>query len=109
MQATKVPAEKKALGDSLLKYKGIADGLPAKVEVTNFQRAAGTAQLSLAFQQAGAKAATYSVTVDFLDITGTVVATDTQPVGPINKGETKTVTFKGTGNGIVAYSYKPLK
>ena len=109
MNATKVPAQKKALGDSLLKYKAVADGLPAKVEVTSFQRANNTAQLTLALEQQAAKAGSYSVTVEFLDAKGAVVATDTQPVGPINKGETKNVTLKAEGAGIIAYRYTALK
>ena len=109
MNATKVPAQKKALGDSLLKYKAVADGLPAKVEVTGFQRANNSGQLTLALEQQAAKAGSYSVTVEFLDAKGAVVATDTQPVGPINKGETKNVTLKAEGAGIIAYRYTALK
>ena len=106
---TKVPAEKKALVDSLVKYRTISDGLPAKVEITNFQRASGTAQLTLAVEQVAAKPGTYSVTVEFLDAKGSVVGSDTQSVGPINKGETKNVTLKASAPGIIAYRYKPLK
>jgi len=108
-QASKVAPEKKAYTDSLVKYRTIADGLPAKVEVTNFQRANQTAQVSISVEQVAAKAGTYSVTMEFLDAKGAVVGTDTQSVGPINKGETKTVTLKAAGAGIIGYRYKPLK
>jgi len=30
-------------------------------------------------------------------------------VGPIEKGKTARVTFKGTGAGIVGYRYAPIK
>jgi len=107
--AAKVPAEKKALVDSLVKYRTIADGLPAKVEVTNFQRTASTAQLALSLEQQAAKPGTYSVTVEFLDAKGDVVGSDTQSVGPINKGETKSVTFKAAAAGVIGYRYQPIK
>ncbi len=108
-QGSKVPVEKKALTDSLVKYRTIADGLPAKVEVANFQRGSNTATLTLSVEQQAVKAGTYSVTAEFLDAKGAVVGSDTQSVGPINKGETKSVTLKGSGAGITGYRYQPLK
>jgi hypothetical protein len=38
-----------------------------------------------------------------------VVATATESVGPIKKGETKSVTLKVTGEKIMSYRYKALK
>lgn len=108
-QATKVPAEKKMWTDSLVKYRTIADGLPAKVEVVQFQRASGSATLELQLEQQAAAAGTYSVTAEFLNDAGAVVGTDTQSVGPIAKGKTAKVTLKGTGAGITGYRYKPIK
>ncbi len=107
--STKVPAEKKAWTDSLVKYRTLADGLPAKVEVTTFQRATASAQLTLSVEQQAAAPGTYSITVEFLDPKGAVVGTDTQSVGPIKKGEKKDVTFKAAAPGATAYRYKPLK
>lgn len=108
-QATKVPAEKKMWTDSLVKYRTLAEALPAKVEVTQFQRATGNATLLLTLEQQAAAAGTYSVTAEFLNDAGAVVATDTQSVGPIAKGKTAQVTLKGTGAGITGYRYKPIK
>ncbi len=106
---TKVPAEKKAWTDSLVKYRTLAEALPAKVEVTGFQRASASSSLTLSVEQQAAAPGTYSVTVEFLDAKGATVATDTQSVGPIKKGERKDVTLKGTAPGIIGYKYKPLK
>lgn len=109
MQASKVPAEKKMLTDSLVKYRTFADALPVKVEVTSFQRGTKDGMLGLSFDQIAPASGTYSVTVDFLDIGGAVVGSDTQTVGPVAKGKPVTATFKATGAGIVGYRYKPLK
>jgi predicted Zn-dependent protease len=109
MNATKVPAEKKAFADSLLKYKAYADSMPAKVEVVNFQRGANAGQLVLAVDQQSAKPGTYSITVDFLDMKGAVIASDTQTVGPVTKGKPTQVTFKANGAGMAGYRYKALK
>jgi len=105
----KATAERKAWNDSTLKYMGIADGLPVKVDVTSFARGSKEVTLTLAFQQAGATDGTYDVTVEFLDAGGTVVGKATQSVGPIKKGETKSVAFKAAAPNASSYRYKPLK
>jgi predicted Zn-dependent protease len=109
MNGTKVPAEKKAFADSLLKYKAYADKLPAKVDVVNFQRGATSSQLVLSVEQQAEAPGTYPITVEFLDTKGAVVASDTQTVGPVAKGKAAQVTFKASGAGMVGYRYKALK
>lgn len=106
MNATKVPAEKKAFADSLLKYKQFADNLPARIDVVNFQRGATNSQLVLSVDQQAATPGTYSITVDFLDTKGGVVGSDTQTVGPVTKGKAAQATFKASGAGIAGYRYK---
>jgi hypothetical protein len=108
-KGTKVPAEKKAWTDSLVKYQTKADALPVKAQVAGFQHTAADASLSLSLEQVAAADGKYAVTVEFLDASGAVVATATENVGPIKKGETKPVTVKAKGAGIQAYRYKPLK
>ncbi len=108
-QSAKKPVEVKAWTDSLVKYQTIAEALPVKVEVSNFDRRKDNATLVLNLVQMAAKDATYAVTAEFLDAAGAVVATATESVGPIKKGETKSVTLKATGTGIMSYRYKPLK
>jgi hypothetical protein len=51
----------------------------------------------------------YSVTAEFLDITGNVVATGTADTGALKKGDRKNVEIKANGKGIYAYRYKPIK
>jgi tetratricopeptide (TPR) repeat protein len=108
-QTAKKPIEVKAWTDSLVKYQTYAEALPVKVDVTSFDRRKDMATLILAVEQVAAKDGQYSVTVEFLDLAGAVVATATEAAGPIKKGETKSVTIKATGAGIMSYRYKALK
>lgn len=107
-KAAKLPAEKKAWTDTLVKYQTIADGLPVKAEVAGFQRAQNSATLQLALEQV-APTGTYQITAEFLDKNGAVVATATESSGALKKGERKTVELKATGAGIYGYRYKPIK
>jgi hypothetical protein len=108
-QTAKKPIEVRAWTDSLVKYQTYAEALPVKVDVTSFDRRKETATLILGVEQVAAKDGQYSVTVEFLDLAGAVVATVTEAVGPIKKGETKSVTLKTNGTGIMGYRYKALK
>ena len=107
-KAAKLPAEKKAWTDSLLKYQKIADDLPVKVEISGFSRGSENATLSLALEQIAATGS-YTVTAEFLDLSGAVVATGTAESGPLKKGDRKNIEIKGTGKGIYASRYKPIK
>ncbi|WP_411282061.1 hypothetical protein [Gemmatimonas sp.] len=108
-QTAKKPIEVKAWTDSLVKFQTYAEALPVKVDVTSFDRRKDVATLILGLEQVAAKDGQYSVTAEFLDLSGAVVATATEAVGPIKKGETKSVTLKVTGVGIMSYRYKALK
>ena len=108
-QTAKKPIEVRAWTDSLVKYQTYAEALPVKVDVTSFDRRKDMATLILSLEQVAAKDGQYSVTVEFLDLAGAVVATATEAAGPIKKGETKSVTIKATGAGIMSYRYKALK
>lgn len=108
-RTSKVAAEKKAWTDSLVKQQTFAEALPVKVDVSAFQRGQKEVSLTLQFEQQAATAGTYTVTVEFLDLTGNVVGTATANVGPINAGETKSATFKATAENVSGYRYKPLR
>lgn len=104
----KTPATKKAWTDTLVKYSTAAEKMNARVDVTGFTRSADGAEVVLQIEQAGATAGTYSVDVEFLDKAGAVISSGKESVGPIAKGEKKSVTVKGKGAGIVAFRYKSL-
>lgn len=107
-KAAKLPAEKKAWTDSLVKYQKIAEELPVKAEVAGFSRGAENATLTLALEQVAATG-TYAVTAEFLDMAGNVVASATAETGALKKGDRKNIEIKATGKGIYAYRYKPIK
>ncbi|MEQ1689861.1 MAG: FxLYD domain-containing protein [Gemmatimonas sp.] len=102
-------AERKAWNDSTVKYMTYADALPVRVDVAAFQRGTKDVSLKLQFDHQGATDGTYSVTVEFLDAAGAVVGSATAPVGPLKKGETKSVDFKATATGVSGYRYKAIK
>lgn len=108
-KASKVVAEKKAWNDSTVKYMTYAENLPVKVDVASFQRGAKEVQLALQFSQQAATDGNYDVTVEFVDGAGAVLGSDTQKVGPIKKGESKSATFKAAVTNVAGYRYKALK
>ena len=108
-KGAKTPVEKRAWTDSLVKYQTKAEALPVKVQIQGFQHNAQNASLSLALEQVAATGGPYTVTVEFLDAAGGVVASGTETVPALKKGETKSVTIKADGANVAAYRYKPLK
>jgi tetratricopeptide (TPR) repeat protein len=107
-KGAKLPAEKKAWTDSLVKYQTLAEGLPVKAEVAGFSRGAEQATLTLDLEQITATGS-YTVTAEFLDLAGNVVATATAETGALKKGDRKNLEIKAAGKGIYAYRYKPIK
>ena len=105
----KANVERRALNDSTVKYMTYAEALPVKVDVASFQRGDKEVTLNLAFEQQAASDGSYEVTVEFLDAAGTVVGTAKNSVGPIKKGESKTVAFKATAEKVAGYRYNALK
>lgn len=108
-KSAKLPAEKKAWTDTLVKYNTIADELPVKVEIAGFTRGGQNASLTLSLEQMAAAGGTYPITVEFLDAAGNVVSSATESSGPLKKGERKDVVIKADGEKIYGYRYKPIK
>ncbi len=105
----KTPVVKKAWTDSLVKYQTYAENLPAKVDVVNFTRGAENVSVQLSVEQVAAAGGTHTVTVEFVDATGNVVATGSDSTGALKKGDKKNVTIKATGKNIAGFRYKALK
>ena len=104
----KNPADRKAWTDTLVKYQTIAEALPVKAEATGFTRGSQNSSRTLQLEQV-ADAGNYTVTAEFLDAAGNVVASGTESSGPLKKGERKEVTIKAAAAGIYGYRYKPIK
>ncbi|MDF1502822.1 hypothetical protein [Roseisolibacter sp. H3M3-2] len=124
--ASKNPAQKKSLTDSLLKYNRLSNELPVKVTFSEFTR--GDAKTTLAVNvenlaktaapaapaRAGAKPAaaaaagpkTVNLQVEFLDATGQVVDTQTVSVGPVAPGATGNAKLESAKGGVKSFRYK---
>jgi tetratricopeptide (TPR) repeat protein len=123
--ATKVPAQKKAYTDSLIKWNRQSEAQTAKVTFSEFTRSDSRATLGVNVENLNKKAAaarparpgaaatgaasaprTYALTVEFLDKDGNVVDTQQASVGPVAPGETKQGRVESAKGGIVAFRYK---
>ena len=101
--------QRKAYTDSLLKYKALSEKTPVKLTFTQFTRAADRTTLAATLENlASATAKSYTVTFEFLDATGNVVATESATVGPVEKGKSAPFTVNVPKPGIVALRYAPL-
>lgn len=108
-RGAKVPAEKKAWTDSLVKYQTYADAMPVKVDVASFTRGAQNVSLQLTLEQVAAAGGNHTVEVEFVDTKGGVIASAKESTGPMKAGEKKSVTLKATGANIAGFRYKALK
>ena len=108
-QEATAPADKKKYTDSLLVFSGRADSLPVKLSVDEFQRNAESVVFSVALEGNSDTPKANTLSVEFLDANGAVVASASESVEPIAKGERKAVRLEAQGTGIVAYRYKPLQ
>ncbi len=107
-QAATVPADKKKYTDSLIVFSGKSDSLAVKLTVDEFQRNPESAVFAVSLEGNSDKPQANTLSVEFLDAAGNVVATATESVEPITKGDRKSVRLEVQGNGITAYRYKPL-
>jgi tetratricopeptide (TPR) repeat protein len=101
-------AAKKSLTDSVSKYVVASDKLPVKVNVANFTGDGTSFTLEGSVENLAAKAKQASLVVQFIDKTGNVVDTQT---ANLSLGPNASSDFKltGSGEGIVAYRYEPVK
>jgi tetratricopeptide (TPR) repeat protein len=101
--------QRKAYTDSLLKYKALSEKTPVKVSFTQFTRASDRASLGGTLENlTSATPKSYTVTFEFLDAAGNVVATESTTVGPVAKGKSMPFTVSVPKPGIVAFRYAPL-
>ena len=101
-------ARKKALNDSVVKYIERGEKLPVAVTFTAFDHSGAAHRLAGKVENRSAAAKTYAVRFEFLDASGSVVATKEQSIGPV--GPKASVPFEVVvqQKGIVAYRYAPL-
>lgn len=96
---------KKAASDSLLLLMQKERQLPARVTFDQFNHNGSKHDLVGKIENLGATAAPFTLKVDFLDKSGTAVATQTAAIGAVGPKETKPFTVTATQAGIVAFRY----
>lgn len=99
---------KKALTDSLVKYFEMSQKAPVKVTFSLFSNDEGKRSLGGQVENLSDKAATYTITFEFLDAQGNVITTQQAAVGEVAAKSAKEFRVDATGQGIVAFRYKPL-
>lgn len=104
-KATKEPKQAKAYGDSLTKYLNRAQGLTYQVRFTEWSSAATKMTLRGGITNKGTAARSYTLTVEFLDATGQVVATQPVTVAAVAPGAEGKFMAETTPKAI-AYRYK---
>ena len=98
----------KGVADSALKYNNIAEAFPVKLTFNEFSSQEDKSTLGGSIMNNTGQSQTYTVKVDFLDVTGKVVTSQTATVGPVAAGSSGRFTVTGTGAGIAAFRYAPL-
>lgn len=85
-----------------------ADSVPVLVSFTQFSNVQDTVTLAGTIENNTPASQTYTMKVDFLDATGTVVASQSQTVGPVGSKEAGRFSVTVTAPGITAFKYAPL-
>jgi tetratricopeptide (TPR) repeat protein len=107
-KGTKDKKLQKIYTDSLVYWNGKSENAPVKLAVTEFTRRANETTIAGTIENRGTSAKTYTVNVELLDKSGTVVDTQTASVGPVSPKSTKTFKLTSAKGGIYGYRYKPL-
>jgi tetratricopeptide (TPR) repeat protein len=107
-KGTKDKKLQKIYTDSLVYWNGKSENAPVKLAVTEFTRRATETTVGGTIENRGTTTKTYTVSIDLLDKTGTVVDTQTATVGPVSPKSTKTFKVTSAKGGVYGYRYKPL-
>jgi tetratricopeptide (TPR) repeat protein len=102
-------AAKKTDMDSLLALIAKSDKLPYALSVTQFAHAGAKHTVTGTIENRGTAAATYAMTVEFVDKDGKVVASKDVSVGPVAPKASGEFTAEVEGAGIVAFRTTPIK
>jgi tetratricopeptide (TPR) repeat protein len=94
--------------DSLVYFNAKSENLPVKLAVTEFSRRPDQTTLGGTIENRGTTAKTYTVNVEFLDKSGTVVSTETTTVGPVAPKKSGAFKITSAKGGVFGYRYKPL-
>jgi hypothetical protein len=79
-----------------------------KVTFNEFSTPGDTATLGGSISNSTEQSQTYTMKVDFLDVTGKAIASQTATVGPVAAGQSGRFRVSAAGPGIAAFRYAPL-
>jgi len=98
----------KSAVDSALKYNDVQMKMPARVSFTEFTPTETKTTIGGSVSNQTDEAKSFTLKIEFVDKSGSVVATQEVPVGPIGPHKSTAFTATGTGAGIVAFRYAPI-
>jgi hypothetical protein len=98
----------KTYTDSLVYFNDLSEKATVKVSVREFSRRPNETVFSGTIKNQGKTTKTYSMTIEFLDKSGAVVATETANVGPVAANASGNFNVKLARGGIFGYRYKPI-
>ncbi len=107
-KGTKDKKLQKIYTDSLVYFNNKSENAPVKLTINEFSRRSDGSTLGGIVENRSATSKTYTLSVDFLDKTGTVIDTQTATVGPVAPKSTATFKLTSTKGGAYGYKYKPL-
>lgn len=107
-KGTKDKKLQKIYTDSLIYFNNLSENAPVKVSVREFTRRADGTVFIGSIKNLGKAAKTYSLTVEFLDKSGNVVATETTSVGPVAANASQDFRITSAKGSVYGYRYKPV-
>jgi len=107
-KGTKDKKLQKIYTDSLIYWNGKSENAQVKLSVNEFTRRANETTVGGTVENRGTAAKTYTVNIELLDKSGTVVDTQTATVGPVSPKSTGTFRVTSAKGGVYGYRYKPL-
>jgi len=107
-KGTKDKKLQKIYTDSLVYYNNKSENATVKLAVTEFTRRSDETLLGGTVENRDKTAKTYTLSFEFLDKAGNVVATETTTVGPVAPKSSGTFKLKSATGGVYGYRYKPL-
>lgn len=107
-KGTKDKRLQKIYTDSLVYFNNKSENAPVKLLVLEFTRRPAETVFSGSIKNLGKTPKTYSLTVEFLDQSGNVVATETASIGPVAANASQNFKISSAKGGVYGYRYKPV-
>ncbi|HEX9220495.1 MAG TPA: FxLYD domain-containing protein [Gemmatimonadaceae bacterium] len=107
-KGTKDKKLQKIYTDSLVYFNNKSESAPVKLSVTEFTRRPDQTVIAGTIANRSSTSKTYTLNVELLDKSGTVIGTETATVGPVAPKSTGTFKITSAKGGAYGYRYKPL-